>query len=83
MQNAEMVPIKATRTHSNNVTVTVAAATDGSYSVERYESSQEAPTAQSVEAGIPTWVEALEKADEWAHPGCDGRACGTWMPLPF
>jgi hypothetical protein len=76
-----MDPIKATRTHSNNVTVTVAAAEDGSYSVARHDSSDPAVPSPSARVGIPSWVEALDKADEWAHPGCDGTACGTWMPI--
>ena len=77
-----MAPLSATRTHCNNVTVTVSAEHDGSFNVSRLDPDAGAPDSASAWVGIPSWVEALDKADEWAHPDCDGKACAAWMPIP-
>jgi hypothetical protein len=77
----DMAALRATRTHCNNVTVTVSTEHDGSFNVSRRDDTG-APDSVSCRAGIPSWVEALDKADEWAHPDCDGKACSAWMPVP-
>lgn len=76
-----MAPISATRTHCNNVTVTVSAGADGSFDIRRRDRGAGTGDSDSSRVGIASWVEALDRADEWAHPDCDGRACGPWMPL--
>ena len=79
--NTDMAPITATRTHCNNVTVTVSAETDGSFTISRDDPGGGTADSRCSRLEMPSWVEALDKADEWAHPDCDGKSCGPWMPI--
>jgi hypothetical protein len=74
--------MSATRTHCNDVTVTVLPGTDGSFDIRRQGPHDGTADSVSSRSGITSWVEALDQADEWAHPDCDGKQCGAWMPTP-
>lgn len=76
MATAETSPMNgellAVRRHANGYTAVVIRGDDGLFTARRW------PPVEPYVTGLGSQRVARRQADEIAHPGCTGRACGRW-----